>query len=142
MIKHESMRNLWQIKGLDHPMKGKIPWNKGKKVDREKYPNMGHFIKHSESAIERMKLNHHHLSAEKIKSWKGECVGYRALHDWVARYLGKPLVCQNCGDDKRTRYHWANISHLYKRDTKDWIRLCPRCHYYFDRGGGLEYAKA
>jgi len=36
----------------------RIPWNKGKKLDREKYPNMGHFIKHSKETKEKMSLNH------------------------------------------------------------------------------------
>lgn len=35
-------------------MKGKIPWNKGKKLDRKKYPNMGHFKKHSKKSKEKM----------------------------------------------------------------------------------------
>ena len=36
----------------------KLPWNKGMKVDRTKYPNMGHFKKHSEEAKEKMRNSH------------------------------------------------------------------------------------
>lgn len=33
-------------------------WNKGLKIDRKKYPNMGHFNKHSETTKLKMVLNH------------------------------------------------------------------------------------
>jgi 5-methylcytosine-specific restriction endonuclease McrA len=35
-----------------------VVWNKGKKLDREKYPNMGHFQKHSEETRKKMRDNH------------------------------------------------------------------------------------
>lgn len=67
-------------------------------------------------------------SGESNYNWAGDKVGYRALHNWVEKRLGKPMVCAECGDDSRKRYHWANISSEYKRDITDWIRLCPPCH--------------
>ena len=65
--------------------------------------------------------------------WKGDSVGYHALHDWVERELGKPTQCEHCpqNDPKRV-YHWSNKSHQYKRDRTDWIRLCVSCHRKYD----------
>lgn len=70
--------------------------------------------------------------------WKGDDVGYFALHDWVKGKLGKADHCENCGLDQipkgMTRYfQWANISHEYKRDLADWMQLCCKCHWHFDR---------
>ena len=68
---------------------------------------------------------HHH-------AWKGDQVGYLALHSWVIRNLGQPNRCEHCKSLNAKRYHWANISRQYKRDLKDWIRLCASCHVNFD----------
>ena len=37
---------------------GNIPWNKEIKIDREKYPNMGHFQKHSEKSKKKSSETH------------------------------------------------------------------------------------
>jgi hypothetical protein len=60
--------------------------------------------------------------------WKGDKVGYLALHAWVARHLGTPSKCERCGTTKKRRYEWANKSRKYKRDISDWERLCVPCH--------------
>lgn len=65
--------------------------------------------------------------------WKGDIVGYKALHTWVSRQLGKPNKCEHCGDTSRRRYEWANKSHKYLRDANDWIRLCLPCHKKYDK---------
>lgn len=58
-----------------------------------------------------------------------------ALHKWVNFHLGTPRKCEHCGvtDLLGRRYDWANVSHNYKRDLDDWIRLCKKCHRAFDR---------
>lgn len=73
---------------------------------------------------------------EKSHQWKGEKVGYRALHRWIEKRLGKPRHCAFCqSTDREPReYHWANISKSYLRDLSDWIRLCATCHGKFDCG--------
>lgn len=65
-------------------------------------------------------------------NWKGDMVGYTALHDWVRSQLGMPRQCEECGENKRKMYHWANRSGEYKRDISDWIRLCVPCHKALD----------
>lgn len=74
-------------------------------------------------------------TGEENVSWKGDAVGYQALHYWVARQLGQPLVCENCDGLGRSRYEWANISGEYKRDVSDWVRLCSNCHHLLDNQG-------
>lgn len=73
---------------------------------------------------------------ERNANWKGDAVGKGALHQWVARRLGKPSFCEYCKRDDFVPhfYNWANISHDYKRDLSDWIRLCNSCNQRYDFG--------
>lgn len=72
-------------------------------------------------------------SGQRNVNWKGDDVGYYALHDWVIRQLGSPVGCEHCGlNDPNRKYQWANKSHEYKRDLEDWIRLCRPCHMRYD----------
>ena len=87
-----------------------------------------------------------HFSWMKFKGkdhahWKGINVGYHALHTWLQRELGKPETCEFCSktDLVRHKIHWANKSREYKRDVNDWIRLCAKCHWHYDRD--KKYAK-
>ena len=59
-------------------------------------------------------------------NWKGNKVGYAALHEWIKGKLKEPKLCQKCGVKKS--YDLANISQKYKRDLKDWEYLCRKCH--------------
>ena len=88
--------------------KGETPWNKGKP-----YPQ---------------------VAEEKNNKWKGDDVGYSALHGWVRRHLGTPEVCEHCEKTglKKRQIHWANKSQTYKREVGDWIRLCASCHRNYD----------
>lgn len=58
--------------------------------------------------------------------WKGDSVGYNALHMWIKRRLIKPCICPSC--NKKPPIDMHNISGLYKRDLNDWIWLCRSCH--------------
>ena len=71
---------------------------------------------------------------EKSPHWSGEQVGYRGLHLWVQRKLGKPDACVFCNKSglKGRQIHWANKSGSYKRLTSDWLRLCVPCHKKYD----------
>lgn len=69
------------------------------------------------------------MSVTVYRIFKGTNSEYRMLHYWVEKQLGKPKECKSCGlTDEDRRYHWANISSEYKRDTSDWERLCVPCH--------------
>ena len=73
------------------------------------------------------------LKGEKNPNWKGDNVGYYALHDWVIREKGKPQICKHCGDTKdERRLYWCNIDHKYRRNLNDYISLCASCHRRYD----------
>ncbi len=74
-------------------------------------------------------------TSESIWNYKGDKVGYRDLHKWVERHLGKPNKCEFCKfeTNKPYSFHWANKSWKYKRKLDDWIRLCLKCHRAYDR---------
>ncbi len=99
--------------------------------------------KHSSKHIENFKLSMKgKFLNEENPMWKGDNVGYFALHKWISRKLGKPSKCEYCnkngGNDRS--YHWANISHKYKRNFSDWIRLCVSCHKNYDLKNVKTYA--
>lgn len=83
----------------------------------------------------------HRLNISKSKrgskayQWKGEGCGYRSLHHWVEKELGKPKICEFCKNSNlnHRQYNWANKSHEYKRDLSDWLRLCVKCHKNYDK---------
>jgi hypothetical protein len=74
------------------------------------------------------------ISGDKSHRWKGEEVGYRALHDWVVKWKGTPDACEMCGKTglKGHQIQWANIDHLYRRVLEDYIRMCAFCHRKYD----------
>lgn len=67
------------------------------------------------------------------QNWKGDTVGYCALHDWVRKHRGNPRVCEFCLSVEKVQ--WANKSFEYKRDLDDWIALCYWCHRKYDLQG-------
>ena len=106
--------------------KGYVPWNKG--IHTGISPMKGK--KHTTET--KRKINEKSLREEKSPHWK-ENLTYVGIHAWVYRKLGKPKRCDRCGRNKLKKYTWHNLSGKYKRDIKDWIRLCYRCHYRADR---------
>jgi len=67
---------------------------------------------------------------ENNSMWKGDHVGYAAIHCWVHRHKPKPSLCEKCGE--APAYDAANISGEYKRDLTDWEWLCRKCHMISD----------
>ncbi len=127
--------------------KGIIPWNKGIKINRKKYPNIGHLIPHSYKTRKKMSKNHskcwlgrkhseetkNKLRGENSVFWKGEDAGYGAMHDWVRKEKGVPQKCDLCGTIEKRRYHWANKNHKYRRILSDYFRACVPCHKKYDK---------
>ena len=76
-------------------------------------------------------------------AWKGDKVGYNALHSWVVKYLGRPDTCEHCDKSGLSghKVQWASKSHKYKRDLADWVRLCPKCHSIYDEKIGVHNSK-
>ena len=126
---------------------GRVPWNKDLKVDREKYPKMGAFGKRSKEQRKRISDGHKgqkswnkgkkflQVEGENNSEWKGDDVGYRALHHWVKRHFGVADKCRVCGKlqtESGKMIHWSNISGKYKRQKDDWQKLCAKCHKNYD----------
>jgi len=79
------------------------------------------------------KCSDKYMVGERHSRWKGDGVGYRALHAWIERQLGRPNKCSECGKvGYGHQIHWANVSGQYLRDVSDWVRLCSKCHKAFD----------
>ena len=78
---------------------------------------------------------HTRTRGELNANWKGDDVGYTALHDWLSLRLGQPRKCEHCKTETAKKYEWANLSGEYKRDLKDWVRLCVACHRLNDGHG-------
>lgn len=68
---------------------------------------------------------------EKHPLWKGDNVGYSALHEWISFNWGKPKLCEQCGTTESKKFQWANLG-IYNRDRKNWKRMCASCHHKFD----------
>jgi len=108
--------------------------HKGKKFTKEhkrklSVAKLG--TKRSEETKKKISDGH---KGEKAYQWKGDDVGYRALHHWVQKQLGTPRFCEECGNRslEHRQYHWSNISGKYKRKLTDWRRLCVKCHLTLD----------
>lgn len=94
-------------------------------------PNLGQFKKGEHKSISTQFKSGGNKGILNNK-WKGDQVGYFALHTWVQRTLGKAITCEWCNNTKG-RIEWANKSHKYIRDINDWISLCKKCHVLHDK---------
>jgi hypothetical protein len=65
--------------------------------------------------------------------WKGNKVGYGAIHDYIKRRFPRPTHCSKC--IKIGKVDLANVSGKYKRDLSDWKWLCRSCHMRSDGRG-------
>lgn len=134
--------------------KGQTPWNKGipapaglkqrwsEKKKGKHYSRRTEFKK-GNTPFNKGKM---HLRNEKHPKWRGDTVGYGALHSWVYRNLGKAHRCEYvlCTYPRKNAskkvllypktFHWANISREYRRELSDWVQLCASCHMKYDRG--------
>lgn len=59
--------------------------------------------------------------------------GYRGHHSWVQRNFGKANKCDFDTNHQASVYHWSNKSGEYLRERIDWQKLCPKCHWEYDR---------
>lgn len=114
--------------------KGHKTWNKGTAGLGICKANSGS-IKKGEHRGSETEFNRDRVVGENNNKWKGDDVGYFALHTWIQRKLGKAQKCVFCGIMKdKKRIDWANKSREYKRELNDWISLCSKCHGKYDTG--------
>lgn len=79
-----------------------------------------------------------HQLGNKNSNWKGNKVGYNALHTWLIRHKPKSKLCEEC--NKKPPYDLASINGEYPRDINNYRWLCRSCHTKLDiklgiRGG-------
>lgn len=110
--------------------KGHAPWNKGIQINYEVW-NKGTkgMVKRNKGSFTSLRL-----SGAKNYNWKGDGVGYFALHMWLARNFVKPKECDHCGECNKL--DWANKTYKYLRDRDDWLALCKKCHAKYDIENG------
>lgn len=72
------------------------------------------------------------ITDEKHPMWLGDKVGYDSLHAWVRKKKGKPESCSSCGKSTGV-LHWANKDNTYTRNLEDYLALCPKCHWAYDK---------
>lgn len=80
---------------------------------------------HQSSDEHRQKISEANKGALSSQ-WKGDSVGYIALHQWLYRNKKRKGICEECG--KKGKTDFANVSGEYKRDVDDFIELCRSCH--------------
>lgn len=110
--------------------KGLIPWNKGKNTGIDPW-NKGikGLTKRNEGSFKKG-VN----KDNKNVMWKGEDVGYYALHQYLYRNFGKPKCCKFCGNTNKVQ--WASKNYRYTRKIEDYISLCYWCHRKYDVNNG------
>lgn len=78
-------------------------------------------------------------AGEKSGNWKGNDVGYIALHQWIKRSFEWANMCDLCYSNENLEL--ANKTGEYKREKEDWWILCRKCHRArdaeFRRNGGV-----
>jgi hypothetical protein len=71
-------------------------------------------------------------SGEKNTAWKGDNVGWNAIHWWLRRNFPKERKCEECGIEGKTDYAFLHHPRPYTRVREDYRELCRRCHLAFD----------
>lgn len=120
--KHHYCSQECRVKALNTD---RVPWNKGTKGVCK--PNSGSISKGQRLSPDT------EFKPTGVK-YSGTLNQYKALHHWVNSNLGNAKVCEHCKSTSKNVYHWANKSGQYKKELNDWLRLCVRCHYKYDRG--------
>lgn len=79
------------------------------------------------------KIGYKKMSESDSTSWKGDMAGYDAMHLYIRKRYGKPTKCELDSTHKANYFHWANMTGKYTRNPKDYMQLCPKCHFRLDR---------
>jgi hypothetical protein len=79
-----------------------------------------------------------HNARVAVPWWKGDDVGYNALHAYLRKHYPKSGFCDECSKQKPTEY--ARIKgREYSRDRMDYRELCKACHNLYDEVGGSRW---
>lgn len=63
--------------------------------------------------------------------WKGDAVGYRAMHARIVQRRGKARE-RDCTDCEKKACDWSQIHGTAGKDVMDYEPRCRRCHLKYD----------
>jgi len=106
---------------------GRIPWNKGMRGWQSNNA-LGEW-REAGGTLKGRKVPW--MEGKNNPKWTGRYPKYSTLHTWIRNKMGKAKFCVVCGE-KEKNFEWANLSGKYKRDEKDFISLCVKCHRLWD----------
>ena len=111
-------------------IKGNRLWDNSK--TKETWFKKGHHPENEfqEGHISWLKGKKGYNLAENNPEWKGDNVGYIALHQWLRRHFEWSSECENCG--RRKSLQLSNKTGQYTREKEDWWILCASCHQKYD----------
>lgn len=68
--------------------------------------------------------------------WKGNKVGYKAIHNWLHTRFGSANRCENIRCSKKSKsFQWAKLrKKRYERKRRNYWMLCYSCHKKYDIG--------
>lgn len=118
--------------------KGNIPWNAIPKIQcickicGKEFWKQPCRIKSGRGTYCSISCHNRDRLGIKHGMWKGNNVGYVALHLWVRRQKGKPLYCEFDKSHTSKRFEWANLDKKYTRNLSTWVSLCVSCHRKYD----------
>ena len=72
---------------------------------------------------------------EQSPHWKGDNIGFVALHQWLQRTYGKASECENANCPKISkRFNWSLLRNKkYERKRENFWQLCVSCHRRYDK---------
>src|SRR3990167_9429414 len=107
--------------------KGHIPWSRSQKGVT--LNNGRTHFKKGNRANPKGEFKTEDVKGDKNFKWKGDNVGYSALHTWIKRNFGSADICERC--DSANNVQWANKGR-YDRKRQNWMKLCAKCHHKTD----------
>lgn len=125
----DKVKKGWFIKGSkpwNVDTKGLVKPNKGSFKKGVRASSLTEFKKGQDSWNKGKEFEQ--IKGEKHFNWKGDGVGYSALHKWIANNFIRSGICDICKTRNPKRFEWDNISGEYKRNINDWRTLCSKCH--------------